>query len=30
VIWEDRGGTVLAAVGLLDRKDILDVANQLG
>ena len=30
VIWEDRGGTVRAAVGLLDEKDILDVADQLG
>ena len=30
VIWEDRGGLVQAAVGLLDRKDIVDVANQLG
>jgi len=30
VIWEDRGGIVHAAVGLLDQKDILDVANQLG
>lgn len=30
VIWEDRGGVLQVAVGLLDRKDILDVANQLG
>ncbi len=30
VIWEDRGGVVRAAVGLLDGKDILDVASQLG
>ncbi len=30
VIWEDRGGIVHAAVGLLDRKDILDVAGKLG
>jgi hypothetical protein len=30
VIWEDRGGVVHAALGLLDQKDILDVANQLG
>jgi hypothetical protein len=30
VIWEDRGGLVQAAVGLLDRRDIVDVANQLG
>ena len=30
VIWEDHGGVVHAALGLLDQKDILDVANQLG
>jgi hypothetical protein len=29
VIWEDHAGGVHAAVGLLDRKDILDVANGL-
>lgn len=30
VIWEDRSGEVHAAIGLLDQKDILNVANQLG
>jgi hypothetical protein len=30
VIWEDRGGVVRAALGLLDEKDILGVADQLG
>ena len=30
VIWEDRGGVVHAALGLLDQEDILNVANQLG
>ena len=29
VVWQDRGA-VHAALGLLDTKDILDVANQLG
>jgi hypothetical protein len=29
VIWEDRGGVVHAALGLLDQEDIIDVANQL-
>ena len=30
VIWDDPSGVVHAAVGLLDQKDILGVANQLG
>ncbi|MGH9303831.1 MAG: hypothetical protein ACRDZ5_05380 [Acidimicrobiales bacterium] len=30
VIWEDHGGVVHAAFGLLDPKDVLDVAEQLG
>ena len=30
VVWEDRGGVVRAALGLLDKEDILNVANQLG
>jgi hypothetical protein len=30
VIWEDHDGGVHAAVGLLDRTDILNVADQLG
>jgi hypothetical protein len=30
VIWQDQAGTVHAAVGLLDEKDLLGVANQLG
>ncbi|MGH9293092.1 MAG: hypothetical protein ACRDZ6_10010, partial [Acidimicrobiales bacterium] len=29
VIWEDPAGTVHAAIGLVDQKDILDVANQI-
>ena len=29
VIWESRGGVIHAVAGLLDRKDILDVASQL-
>ena len=30
VLWEDHNGTVHAAAGLLDQKDVLDVANQIG
>ena len=30
VVWEDRGGLVHVALGLLDKEDILDVANQIG
>ena len=30
VIWEGRDGLVQAAAGLLDSKDILNVASQLG
>ena len=30
VIWENRDGVIHAVAGLLDRKDILDVARQLG
>jgi len=30
VVWQDGKGLVHAAAGLLDQKDILDVADQLG
>jgi hypothetical protein len=30
VVWEDGAGVVHAALGLLDKEDILGVANQLG
>jgi hypothetical protein len=30
VIWESRGGIIHAVAGLLDRKDVLNVARQLG
>jgi hypothetical protein len=30
VIWESRGGIVHAVAGLLDKKDVLNVARQLG
>lgn len=30
VIWQDRAGVVRAVLGLLDQKDVLHVADQLG
>jgi len=30
VVWETPGGTIHAVAGLLDQKDLLDVARQLG